>query len=413
MIQKIKQNTKNREKKLTEEILEAYKFNISKKEIRRRLELSNQQVLAYSRDFAHIYRQEKDKRQKLEELHQNLKAIVNSMSDAMVATNDLFKIYEANQAFWDIFPSIRKEEDVSLTQFLPVNVIKKHIARMKKENTSSISFESSAAKRNGLVFWVTISKFVNSFSKNNGYVFLFHDITEKKRFEKAKNKFVLLASQEIQLPLNGLLGLIDLLYENVRSRLNDEELSYFDFLINSGKNLQQMIEKLLQISPVRGEDEISKNLVHLDELVIEVLKEKHQDVKDQAIQIQFEVLNKGAILIDKDLVLKALCSIYKVLLIHTKPRGIIEIELRQFRKNMELRFKCLNISQKNRVNLHNLLNIQDNFKESISNSGISFALAREIIEWNDGNIKMENKKYLQLKIIFPSWIQAFHVRSNK
>lgn len=412
MVQKTKQNIKNRDNKITEKILDAYNRNISKNEIRRRLELSNQQVLAYSRDFVHIYRQEKDKRQKLEELHQTLKAIVNSMSDAMVATDNLFKIFEFNQAFLDIFPSIRKAENISATQFLPVDVIKKHIAVMKKEKRSSISFEASVTKRSGLVFWVTISKFVNSFSQNNGYVFLFRDITEKKRFEKAKNQFVLLASREVQVPLNGLLGLIDLLYDNVSSRLNDDEISHINFLINSGKNLQQMIEKMMQISPLQGNDEISKKLVHLDELVIEVLKAKQQDVKDQDIQIQYAVQSKGAILIDRDLVLKALCSIYKVLLTNTKPNGTIEIELGQFRKNMELSFKCLNISKKNRTNLQNMLNSQENFKDSISNSGISLALSREIIEWNDGKIKISDKNYLLLKIIFPSWIQAFNIQSN-
>ena len=79
---------------------------------------------------------------------------------------------------------------------------------------------------------------------------------------------------------------------------------------------------------------------------------------------------------------------------------------------MELRFKCLNISKKNRTNLQNMLNSHENFKDSISNSGISLALSREIIEWNGGKIKMSEKNYLQLKIIFPSWIQAFHIQSN-
>ena len=407
MIQQIKEDTKNCEKGLSEE--QMLDFSSSKQEIQRRLELSNKQVLAYSRDFAHIYRKEKDERQKLEEVHQTLKAIVNSMSDAMVATDKFFKIQEFNLAFADIFPSIRKKENELISNFLPIDIVKKHIVLMKQEERSSISFEFNTAKRNDLVFWITISKLVNSLSNNDGYVFLLHDITEMKRFERLKNQFVLLASQEIQVPLNGLLGLLDLLHKDVKSRLNDEELSYLNFLMNSGKNLQQMIEKLMQISPLQSGDELSKSLVQFDELVMEVLRETDQDIKDQEIQVQFDVRNRGAVLVDRDLVFKALCSIYKVLYTHTKMNGSIKIEMVLLRKNMELHIRCLNISQNDWTDLQKLLDSHKNFKESICSSGVSFALAREIIEWNAGKIKMKNKSCFQMDIVFPSWIQAFDV----
>ena len=74
-------------------------------DVHKRLELSQQQMLAYSRDFASIYRKEREKQRKLEQMHQKLRAVVNSISEAMVATDHELNIQDFNQAFKQLLSS--------------------------------------------------------------------------------------------------------------------------------------------------------------------------------------------------------------------------------------------------------------------------------------------------------------------
>lgn len=386
---------------------------ISLEDVQRRLDLTNQQVLAYSRDFARIYKQERERRVMLEELHLKLRAVVNSMSDAMVATDKKLNILEYNSSFSRLFPSFELKDKKPLTDFLPNEVIKKYVALMKRDNRESVSFEFSIDSNNSSFYWISLSRILNSFKKHSGYVFLFRDITEIRKFEKLKRNFITLASKEIQVPLNGLLGLLYLLFENIGSKLTDEERSYFSFLINSGKNLQQMLEEMMQISPMRGVDELNKSFVQLDGLVLESLDKSEGDVKSLELQIQFEVTNKGAILIDRDLLFKAIYAVITNLIAYTKEDGKIEIEQLQSGDNLLLQYRSSDISKEDWKELQGMLNAPNGFQDKIEGTGIGLALAREIVEWNGGQIHTKNGKDRQMNIIFPSWSKVVGVSSKQ
>jgi len=386
---------------------------VSLEEVQRRLDLTNQQVLAYSRDFAQIYKQEKERRVMLEEMHHKLQTILNSMSDAMVATDKKLNILEFNSSFSSLFPSVESKNNKILTAFLPNKIIKKYLILMKQENHDSVSFEFSIDSNNGSTYWISLSKILSPIKKHTGYVLLFRDITELRKFEKLKNNFIFLASQEIKAPLNGLLGLLYLLYENIGNRLTEEERSYFSFLINSGKNLQQMIEEMIQISPIQGADELNKCFVQLDGLVLESLDKCEKNLKSLEIQLQFEVNDKGAILVDRDLLFKAIYAVITNLVAYTKENGKIEIEQLQSGENLLLRYSCPHISQNDWKELKNILFAPNGFQDKIEGSGIGLALAREIVEWNGGQINMKNGKDKQMNLIFPSWSKVVGVSSKQ
>jgi len=383
--------------------LSSNKINSSIEEIQKQLELSQQQVLSYSRDFAVIYRQERLRRKNLEKIHQKLRTVINSISDAMVATNTNLTIQEYNSAFKNIFPSIRNsKKNPSLKKLLPGNLVRENIAKMKRERRSFINFEFVKEDKEDSIWEVTLSTILQG-NTIEGFIFLFRDITETKKFEKLKNNICNFATQEIQGPLNGLLGLINSLYGNIKDRLSEEELSYFNFLLRSGKNLQKIIEEMMQINPSQNGDELNKSLVQLEGVVVKALESLESDIENQEVHVQFEVRDKGAILIDQDLMFKAICSIQKILRAHTKTNGKIEIEMRQFNENLLLQFFCPDISRIDWNDLKKLLYSKNGFSEGIESTGVGLALAREIVEWNGGKINMKNRKNRNLDIVFPSW----------
>ncbi len=89
------------------------------------------------------------------------------------------------------------------------------------------------------------------------------DITELKELEQelvsamaraetaslAKNEFLANMSHEIRTPLNGLLGMMQLLQ---LSSLVDEQREYVDIALDSGRNLLQILNDILDLSKVES-----------------------------------------------------------------------------------------------------------------------------------------------------------------
>ncbi len=384
--------------------------DLSFEKIQNRLTRTQEQILVYSRDFARIYRKEKEQRAHAEEMHQKLLAVVNSMSEGMVATDKNMIIQEVNSSFVNMFKTRQQEcLGTSLRQFVPAEKLTRYLMLKNQIQHPSMDFEFSPVDKKETVYWVFVSDLSATDTIEGGFVFLFRDVTDSKGFERLKSQFIKFASQEICVPLNGLLGLTEQFYENVRTKLSKEELSYFNFLKKSGRSLQSLIEDMIQISPLHSGEKLNKTLVKLDNLMVDVLRKLEDEIHNQEIQIQFEVQDSGSIFIDQDLLGRALFNMQKILSTYTLVDGTITIEMFQSGKGLYLRFTCPDIVPNDRKELQKMVNSQFSLRERMEDFGIGLALAKEIIEWNGGKFKIETEKELVIELAFPSWSESLRI----
>lgn len=384
--------------------------DLSFKKTQDRRTQNQEQILAYSRDFARIYRKEKEQRAQAEEMHQKLLAVVNGMSEGMVATDKKLIIQEVNSSFANIF-NTRQQAclGASLRQFVPSDKLKKYITLKNQTRRSSIDFEFTPADKEKTVYWVSVSDLSPTNTNEGGFVFLFRDVTDSKGFEHLKSQFIKFASQEIRVPLNGLLSLIEQIYEHFRTKLTREELSYFNFLKKSGRSLQSLIEDMIRISPLRSGEELNKTLVKLDDLMVDVLRQFEDEINIQDIRIQFEVQHSGSIFIDQDLLGRVLFNMQKIVSNYTLANGTITIEMFQSGQGLHLRFTCPDITPDDRKELQKMVSSPYYLRESIEDSGIGLALAKEIIEWHGGKFRIETEKDLIIDLEFPFWSESLRI----
>jgi PAS domain-containing protein len=59
--------------------------------------LAEKQTLKYAKDLALTYQEEKARRKDLEAAHEKMRAVVDSMTDGMLAVDNAFTIIEANR----------------------------------------------------------------------------------------------------------------------------------------------------------------------------------------------------------------------------------------------------------------------------------------------------------------------------
>lgn len=367
-----------------------------------RLILSQKQILAYSKDFAQIYRKERERRIHLEETHDKLKAIINSISDAMVAADNNLVVTEFNKAFEDIIGE--KTENIqgsSILSLLPIQELNKKINQFKTADSKVLNFEFSINSLDESIYLATVTKILSQQTERNGFVFVLRDITENKHLDKLRNSLFTFASNEIKTPLNGLLGFLNYLYNDLKTKLNEDENAHFRFLIESGENLEKIMEDLMRLSPLASENDSQVSPLELNETIKSAIDNVNSESHRLKIQIQFKKSDNVYILADKILFNKAIENIIKNFVFCSHQDSELKIKLVKKQNELEIQCKNSKVNEEKAGKFKKELNAENGYE--INKQGINLALAKDIVEWNGGKFQIRGQKSLVLIIKFSDW----------
>jgi len=112
--------------------------------------------------------------------------------------------------------------------------------------------------KNGSVYWVdtTIAPFMGSNGKNQEYIAICTDVTERKHAEEvansanqAKGEFLANMSHEIRTPMNGVVGMLDILLESPLSR---EQQYRLETVRKSALGLLSILNDILDFSKIEA-----------------------------------------------------------------------------------------------------------------------------------------------------------------
>ena len=348
-----------------------------------------EQSLKYARDVARIYMEEKARRRELEAAEERIRAVIDSMRDAMIATDSRFRILESNESFRRLFyaePWISGRPGAA-------EIIGEDFAGAVEsldpapESPETIEF---LHKRSGKHYSATVTKL-----RDGMCVFIFHDVTMEKRVKSMRDEFLGILSHELRTPLNGIMGFAQLmLAEN--EKLDSEQFEYVRMIEASGRRMFKTVNELLSYADLVADAKFeSKSEIDLCALVRGVIDELHSTAEEYGIG--FELRGPGAgfcIFGFKNLLRELFRHIFWNCLLFGNRGGLVKVDVRQDGDKaaaVVIEDDGLGIppDQQDRV-FDPFYQVQDYLSRNREGLGLGLTLARRIARMHGGEVSLES-----------------------
>lgn len=225
---------------------------------------------------------------------------------------------------------------------------------------------------------------------------------ELKLLDMAKSDFLSIISHEINTPLNGIIGFIEILKEDLK---NSEFYEKFRYLEISAKRLERFARASLLITELKTRKRtITKEDTPVDYLIESTWQKLNEEIASKGIRLKTEgEVNHSRININRELINFCFESILKNAVKFSPVDGIITMKINSDGKQTT----CSFIDQGNGfspVAMKNLFNLFAPGEQHLdSNKGLDLALVKFIMDAHNGEILVENNNPngAMVKLVFP------------
>jgi len=202
----------------------------------------------------------------LAEEKNKLKHVLSGMEEGIIAVNSSGRIILTNQSAASLFNfenDIRGEKISEIELYPEIVEVFQEIIRQKDSSQQHLIINKEDTNQYYLVHFTAITLEEQNFW---GGVAIFHDISERYRFEQLQREFVANVSHELKSPLSSIKGSVEILLDGI---IEDpaEKREYLKMILKESNSLSHLIDETLTLAEIdAGGVELNKDQILLQEL---------------------------------------------------------------------------------------------------------------------------------------------------
>jgi two-component system phosphate regulon sensor histidine kinase PhoR len=216
-------------------------------------------------------------------------ALMDALSDAVVAVDNAGQIIFKNERFDEIFLEQKNNADLPCLFSETPTVMEAFTLGLRGESSSVKSFAHGNPQKGAVRYYsLSISPFRSESGHTEGAIGIFHDVTELKKSEQIRIDFVANVSHELRTPLTAIKGYADTVLHDLDQNLPVER-SFVETIARNANRLMNLISDLLDLSLLDAEaDHLEKCEVNTEEACRRVQRQLSGKVALKGQKLTFE-----------------------------------------------------------------------------------------------------------------------------
>ncbi len=362
--------------------------------------------------------EKKEAEQKLKESEEKYRILFEDSPFSLVLLNFKGKIIDCNPAT-EMLGGYRKEEligkDFKNLGILHPNFVPSLIDLferfVKGEEMHRIDIE--IFKKDGDLIWVSLQASIVRLGEEVFVQVIMHDITKRKQadllikeevnklkeLDQIRKDLISRVSHELKTPLVSVVGGSELLLNNFKGKMKDEELELLEIIQKGGKRLKHLIENLLDITRIEyNKFKLEKKEDDLSEIIKEISNDMKYLIRERKLILNLEQPESLCLYVDRIRIEQVITNLLLNAIKNTPAMGNITLKLQKKEDWAEFSVSDTGVGlTKEEMNI-----IFTRFGKierygqgleyiDIQGSGLGLFISKEIVDLHSGYIRAESE----------------------
>lgn len=265
---------------------------------------------------------------------QQVDAIVNGISDAVLVTDEFDRLLMANRACESVLGLKPAEAMRKPIAELPIDETLARMIRQSRESEGGNIRRHVEHTLGERIYEVTLSgvsvqqKDDAAAASKHGVLAVMRDVTREKEIAKAKSDFVSKVAHELRTPLSSIKAYVEML---VDGEATDEKTlrEYYEIIQTSSERLSRLIDNMLNISRIEsGTVRVNKEPVSMAVVVKEAADVARPQAEAKQIKLDVELTPVFyQVLADRDMIYQAVLNLLSNAVKYTPDGGSVVVKM--------------------------------------------------------------------------------------
>jgi PAS domain S-box-containing protein len=330
----------------------------------------------------------------LAEEKNKLKHVLSGMEEGIIAVNSSGRIILTNQSAASLFNfenDIRGEKISEIELYPEIVEVFQEIIRQKDSSQQQLIINKEDTNQYYLVHFTAITLEEQNFW---GGVAIFHDISERYRFEQLQREFVANVSHELKSPLSSIKGSVEILLDGI---IEDpaEKREYLKMILKESNSLSHLIDETLTLAEIdAGGVELNKDQILLQELFTN-LQVFFKNIKKEEQSLEIKVDPDLKVAANQEKIRQVLINLLSNSVKYSDCDG--KISLKAERQAGQIKISVadngIGISQAEQQNIWERFYKVDKARTpGERSSGLGLAIVKQIVNEHQGQVAVESSE---------------------
>lgn len=322
-----------------------------------------------------------------------LEAIVNSMADALIAVSSRGEVLHINPAAKTMLRYMNIDEKYyyrEIAESFPYELSFPYLIGLKKYKDFSFSYSFG-----DYIFDVKVEKFFDEKGYLNGFVMVFHDMTQERNLDNMRKDFIANVSHELKTPITIIKSYAETLLEDTNGEINRElRQNFLKVMDAEAARMNNIVSDLLQLSSLdSGKLQLNKEY-HEWNLFISNVISKFKFQKED-VDIDFISSEEG---VYSDFDYGRIEQVFINLITNSvkysdeKPHIIIDLKEEADDVVIKLKDNGIGIEEKHLDKIFNrFYRVEKSRGRDLGGSGLGLSIVKHIIELHGATIGIESE----------------------